>query len=127
MKIKYNLLLPIILIAFALGCGIMFFMGEQKGIKVDKNMYFIIPMLIVLSLPMLFVNYVVITEDEIIVNNQFGMVDKRYSFKNFSDLEFDGKKLFINKNGEKIKVKFRAYKASLRGKSELNAKINSDL
>lgn len=127
MKIRFNKAIPIGTIIFALACGTMFYVGQQRGIPVDQNMLFVIPMLIVLVTPMLFVNYVVINEKDIVVNSQFGTVSKRYSFNDKSEIEMEGKKIFVNKNGKKEQVRFKGFMASSRDLAELNNRLNQDL
>lgn len=127
MKIRFNKVYPVATIIFALACAALFYFGQQKGMKVDQNMYFIIPMLIVLVTPMLFLNYIVINEKDIVVYSQFGTVAQRYSFNDKSEIEMEGKTIYVNKNGKKEKVKFRKFLASSRDLSELNKRLNQDL
>jgi hypothetical protein len=124
MKIKYNRAIPIFFICLSTFMGISFYYFQQKGIKVDENMKWIVPMVFLLSIPMLFVNYIVITDREIIVNNQFGMVSRRYAINNKSEISMVGNRIFLDKPSKKEEVKFKKLYASKKGLRELNAQLN---
>ncbi len=124
MKIKYNPIIPILSIVLAVFFGISFFYFQQKGVKVDPSMKFIVPMVFVLSIPMLFVNYLEVSEREIIVRSQFGSVLRRYAINNLEEVEIVKNKIFLNKPGKKEQVKFNPRLISKRGLNELREKIN---
>ena len=123
-KIKYNLFFPIFGVCLAVICGISFLYFDSKGIKVDPNMKWIVPFVGLASLPMFFINYMEITDKEIVVKNQFGGVLRRYSINSLNDISMAGNHIFIDKASKKEEVKFRKMYASKKGLRELNAQLN---
>lgn len=124
MKIKYNKAIPVFMIIFSVSMGAVFYYGHQKGVKVDPAMKFIVPMVFILSIPMLFVNYLEISDREIIVRNQFGGVLRRYAINSLNEVTMVNNRIFIDKPNKKEEVKFRRLYASKNGLRELNAKLN---
>ena len=55
---------------------------------------------------MLFVSYIVVTEKEIIINNQFGMPRRRASFTSLKDIKFENGNLMVTSNGVTNKLRF---------------------
>ncbi len=123
-KIKYNKLFPILGMTLAATFGVLFYLGSQKGVKVEPAMKFIVPMVFLMSIPRLFITYIEIKEKEIIVRNQFGTVSNRYSITNWNEISMIENRIFLDKPNKKEEVKFKRYLASKKGLRELNAKLN---
>lgn len=125
MKIKYNPVIPILAIVLSVFFGISFFYFQQKGVRVDPSMKFIVPLVFLTSIPMLFINYLEVSEREIIVRSQFGSVLRRYAINNMEEIEIVGKKIYLNKPSKKEQVKFNYRLISKRGFNELREKLHS--
>lgn len=87
-------------------------------------MNYIVPFVFFASIPMLFVNYLEISDREIIVRSQFGSVLRRYAINDLSEVSMVGNRIFLDKPNKKEEVKFRKMYASKKGLRELNAKLN---
>lgn len=124
LNIKCNKFFPILGMAFAVSAGILFYTGSQKGIKVEPAMMFVVPMVFLISIPRLFINYIEISEKEIIVRNQFGMVSNRYAINSWNEISMVDNRIFLDKPSKKEEVKFKRILASKKGLQELNAKLN---
>ncbi len=124
MKIKYNKTIPIVMMVLAASSVILFYISKQKGIKVDESMNYIVPFVFFASIPMLFVNYLEISDREIIVRSQFGSVLRRYAINSLSEVSMVNNRIFLDKPNKKEEVKFRRMYASKKGLRELNAKLN---
>lgn len=123
-KIKYNPVIPIFAVCLSVFFGISFYYFHLKGMKVDENMKWIVPLVGLGSIPMFFVNYITITDREIIVRNQFGGVLRRYALNNKDEISLVGNRIFLDKPSKKEEVKFRKFYASKKGLRELNAQLN---
>lgn len=124
MKIKYNKAIPIFMMVFAASMGVFFYWAHQKGVKVEETMKFIVPFVFLASIPMLFVNYLEISDREIVVRNQFGGVLRRYAINSMEEVSMVNNRIFLDKPNKKEEVKFRKMYASKKGLRELNAKLN---
>lgn len=123
-KIKYSKVMPILMMVLAAGMGILMYVAADKNVKIDPSMKFIAPFVFIASIPMLFVNYLEVSEREIIVRNQFGGVLRRYAINNLNEVSMVGNRIFLDKPNKKEEVKFRKMYASKQGLRELSAKLN---
>ena len=106
MKIGYNKLICSLPILLAVLLGALTVYAKKQGIPTDNKSTFLIAGLLILSVPMLFVSYIVVTEKEIIINNQFGMPRRRASFTSLKDIKFENGNLMVTSNGVTNKLRF---------------------
>lgn len=123
-NIKYNKFFPIFGMTLAVTFGVLFYLGSQRGVKVEPAMKFVVPMVFLMSIPRLFINYIEVSEREIVVRNQFGMVSNRYAINNWNEISMVENRIFLDKPSKKEEVKFKRFLASKKGLQELNAKLN---
>lgn len=106
MNLSYSKFLPILSFVLIALLAFVIVMSFQMNLPVNQEVYFLMPLLLVLTMPMLFVKHLQINEREIIVRNQFGMIARRYSINNQKEIEVIGKNILINKKGNLEKIKF---------------------
>ena len=94
-KIGYNKILVSLPVALAVLLSIISYMAQQKGYPVTGETYFLIIGLLILSVPMYFLPYIVVTENQIWVNNQFGMPRRRAKISGLKDIRFDKGKIYV--------------------------------
>lgn len=119
-KIKFNPLLPVLGISFGALCGILFF---AYPVPANKDLWWVGPGLILFNLPMLFANYLVISDREVVVNNQFGMVRRRYAINSKNEISVTGNRIYLDKPGKKEEVKYNRFLASKKGLHELKTQL----
>lgn len=88
-KIGYNKVivsLPVVLSLLLLALTLY---SDSQGLKPSRESWFLIFGLLVFSVPMYFLPYIVVTENEIWVNNQFGMPRRRAKISGLKDLRFE--------------------------------------
>ena len=95
-KIGYNKLIVSLPVALAVLIAVLSFLAEQKGYKTTGETWFIVIALLVLSLPMYFLPYIVVRENEIWVNNQFGMPRRKAKFKSQNDIKFEHGNIMVH-------------------------------
>jgi hypothetical protein len=105
-KIGYNKLIVSLPVMLAVLLYIISYMAAQKGLPVSGETYFLIIGLLVLSVPMYFLPYIVVTENEIWVNNQFGMPRRRAKISSLKDIRFEKGSLFVKADGFERKLHY---------------------
>lgn len=94
-KIGYNKLIVSLPVLLAGLLALLAYLASRKGLEVGNETYFLIVGLLVLSVPMYFLPYIVITDTEIYVNNQFGMPRRRAKISGLQDIRFEKGTLMI--------------------------------
>lgn len=90
----------------------------------SKDVLWLAPMIVILSIPTLFANYIIISDREIIVNNQFGMVRRRYAINSMDEISMKGNRIFINKPNKREEIKFSKMLVSKAGLNALKSQVN---
>lgn len=88
-KIGYNKVIVTLPVVLALALAVLSYIAIQKGLEVTNTTYFLIFGLLLLSIPMYFLPYIVITETEISVNNQFGMPRRRVKIESLDKVRVE--------------------------------------
>jgi hypothetical protein len=94
-KIGYNKLIVSLPVMLAGLLYVISYLSGQKGSPVTGETYFMIVGLLIMSVPMYFLPYIVVTENEIYVNNQFGMPRRRAKISSLKDIRFEGAAIYV--------------------------------
>jgi len=124
MKIGFNKIICSLPLAFALLLGSLIVYAQSKGIPLQNGELFIAVGLLVLSLPMFFVSYIVVTDTEIKINNEFGMPRRHAAITGLHDLKFENGNLMVLSNGEFVKLRFSKILVDPKGIKALKMKID---
>lgn len=125
MKIGYNKLICSLPIILALLLGALTFYAKSKGLPTSNGEIFIAIGLLALSLPMLFVSYIVVTDTEIKINNEFGMTRRRATITSLKDLKFENGNLMVKKEDEFVKIYFNKVLVDPKGIKALKVMVDS--
>ncbi|HYG53471.1 MAG TPA: hypothetical protein VD905_21430 [Flavobacteriales bacterium] len=121
MKIPFNRIWPTVWIVFGTTFGILNLLYPMHN---SKDVLWLAPMIVILSIPTLFANYIIISDREIIVNNQFGMVRRRYAINSMDEISMKGNRIFINKPNKREEIKFSKMLVSKAGLNALKSQVN---
>ena len=128
-KIGYNKLLVTLPVILAVLLYIISYKAKQQGYPVSGESYFLMVGLLVLSVPMYFLPYIVVTENEIWVNNQFGMPRRRARISGLKDIRFDRGDILVKTDDFERKMQYSKIlvdgKALLKFKKMVEEAANS--
>ena len=104
MKVHYKLFFAIMMIT----CGIIIItmnlfllsVGSSVGIQLIMGIFFTVLGFVYLNRPVF-----ELRENEIVLFNGFGMVVKRHTFDSMADLSVVDNKIFMEKNGERKRIR----------------------
>ena len=125
MKIGYNKLICSLPILLALLLGALTIYANSKVLPTSNGGIFITIGLLVLSLPMLFVSYIVVTDTEIKINNEFGMTRRRASISSLKNLKFVKGNLLVKKEDEFVKIYFNKVLVDPKGIKALKTMVDA--
>jgi len=106
MKIGFNKIICSLPLILAVLLGGLIAYAKSQNIPIQNGEIFIAIGLLVLSLPMFFVSYIVVTDTEIKINNEFGMPRRRAAITGLHDLKFENGNLMVLSDGEFVKLRF---------------------
>jgi len=124
MKIGFNKIICSLPLILALLLSSLIAYAQSKGIPIQNGEIFIAIGLLVLSLPMFFVSYIVVTDTEIKINNEFGMPRRRAAITGLHDLKFENGNLLVLSNGEFVKLRFSKILVDPKGIKALKTMVD---
>ncbi|MBI3134234.1 MAG: hypothetical protein HYZ14_06100 [Bacteroidetes bacterium] len=122
-KIGYNKLIVSLPVLLAGLLAAMAYVARTRGLEVSGETYFLIVGLLVLSVPMYFLPYIVVTDTEIWVNNQFGMPRRRAKISGLQDIRFEKGNILVKTDDFERKLHYNKLLVDAKALRALKQKV----